>query len=168
MCIRDRQDTLIIARTDAIAVEGFEPALERAERYLDAGADVLFIEAPESDVQLAEVARRFAGRVPLLANMVEGGATPIRSTGQLAALGFKLVIFPGGTARAMVPALQAYFASLKQHGTTEPWRDRMLDLTGLNSVIGTPEILEVGARYDAETVRSKRKNRKGTGTDGDD
>ncbi|NQW09015.1 MAG: isocitrate lyase/PEP mutase family protein [Alphaproteobacteria bacterium] len=163
-----RKDTLIVARTDAIAVEGFEPALERAERYLEAGADVLFVEAPESDAQLAGIARRFADRVPLLANMVEGGATPIRSTEQLAELGFKLVIFPGGTARAVVPALQAYFASLKQHGTTDPWRDRMLDLTGLNAVIGTPEMLATGARYDAETIRSTRKDRKGTGTDGDD
>lgn len=162
-----RQDTLIIARTDAIAVEGFEPALERAERYVEAGADVLFVEAPESDDQLAEVARRFSGRVPLLANMVEGGTTPIRSTEQLSSLGFKLVIFPGGTARVVVPALQAYFASLKQHGTSDPWRGNMLDLMQLNDVIGTPEMLANGARYDPETIKAAT-SLKGTGTDGDD
>ncbi|SDF13482.1 isocitrate lyase/PEP mutase family protein [Thalassobaculum litoreum] len=162
-----RRDTLIMARTDAIAVEGFEAALDRAERYVEAGVDLLFVEAPESDAQIAEISRRFAGRVPLLANMVEGGATPIRSTEQMAEHGFKVVIFPGGTARAMVPALQAYFASLKQHGTTAPWRDRMLDLKGLNDVLGTPQMLEEGAKYDAAAV-AQGSTRKGTGTDGDD
>ncbi|MDF1793011.1 MAG: isocitrate lyase/phosphoenolpyruvate mutase family protein [Thalassobaculaceae bacterium] len=162
-----RRDTLIMARTDAIAVEGFEAALDRAERYVEAGVDLLFVEAPENDAQIAEISRRFAARVPLLANMVEGGATPIRSTGQMAEFGFKVVIFPGGTARAMVPAMQAYFASLKQHGTTAPWRDRMLDLTGLNAVLGTPDMLAEGARYDAAAV-ARTATRKGTGTDGDD
>lgn len=162
-----RRDTLIMARTDAIAVEGFEAALDRAERYVEAGVDLLFVEAPESDEQIAEISRRFADRVPLLANMVEGGATPIRSTEQMAAFGFKVVIFPGGTARAMVPALQGYFASLKQHGTTAPWRDRMLDLTELNEVLGTPEMLAQGTRYDAASV-AKTATHKGTGTDGDD
>lgn len=162
-----RHDTLIMARTDAIAVEGFEAALDRAERYVEAGVDLLFVEAPESDEQLAEISRRFAGRVPLLANMVEGGTTPIRSTDQMAEFGFKVVIFPGGTARAMVPAMQAYFASLKQHGTTAPWRDRMLDLKGLNDVLGTPEMLAEGAKYDAATV-AQSSTRIGTGTDGDD
>lgn len=162
-----RDDTLIMARTDAIAVEGFDAALDRAERYVEAGVDMLFVEAPEDDEQVAEISRRFADRVPLLANMVEGGTTPIRSTEQMAEFGFKVVIFPGGTARAMVPALQAYFASLKQHGTTAPWRDRMLDLTGLNAVLGTPEMLAEGARYDAAAM-ANRSTRKGTGTDGDD
>ncbi|WPZ33092.1 isocitrate lyase/phosphoenolpyruvate mutase family protein [Thalassobaculum sp. OXR-137] len=162
-----RRDALIMARTDAIAVEGFEAALDRAERYVEAGVDLLFVEAPENDDQIAEISRRFAGRVPLLANMVEGGATPIRSTQQMAEHGFKVVIFPGGTARAMVPTLQGYFASLKEHGTTAPWRDRMLDLTGLNDVLGTPEMLAEGAKYDAATV-AQNATRKGTGTDGDD
>lgn len=162
-----RQDTLIMARTDAIAVEGFEAALDRAERYVEAGVDLLFVEAPENDAQIAEVSRRFAGRVPLLANMVEGGSTPIRSTEQMAEHGFKVVIFPGGTTRAMVPALQSYFASLKQHGTTAPWRDRMLDLKGLNDVLGTPELLDEGAKYDAAAV-AQGSTRKGTETDGDD
>jgi 2-methylisocitrate lyase-like PEP mutase family enzyme len=74
---RASEETLIIARTDAIAVEGFQAAIDRAGAYLEAGADILFIEAPQSREQLTEVATQFAGRVPLLANMVEGGATPI-------------------------------------------------------------------------------------------
>ncbi|MEY8843171.1 oxaloacetate decarboxylase, partial [Cribrihabitans sp. XS_ASV171] len=89
------EDTLIIARTDAIAVEGFEAAIDRAETYLQAGADVLFIEAPQSREQLGEIARQFAGRVPLLANMVEGGATPITGAQDLEEQGYSIVIFPG-------------------------------------------------------------------------
>ena len=83
-----------MARTDAVAVEGFEAALERAERYLDAGADILFIEAVRSDEQMQIVNQRFAGRVPLLANMVEGGKTPVKSAEELQTLGYSIAIFP--------------------------------------------------------------------------
>ena len=145
---RASADTLIIARTDAVAVEGFEPALERAEAYLEAGADVLFVEAVRSEEQMRAVNARFAGRVPLLANMVEGGQTPVRSAADLEALGYRIAIFPGGTARAVAHTLQGYYASLKAHGTTALWRERMLDFDGLNAVIGTPELLAQGKRYD--------------------
>ena len=159
-----RDDMLIIARCDAIAVEGFEAAIDRAERYVEAGADMLFVEAPENLQQMQEITRRFKGRVPLMANMVEGGSTPITSAPDLQDIGYSLVIFPGGTARALIPALQGYFASLKEHGTTGPWRDRMLDLTGINQVVGTPETLALGARYDASNHTPTP--RKKTGTDG--
>jgi 2-methylisocitrate lyase-like PEP mutase family enzyme len=147
---RPDAETLIIARTDAIAVEGFDAALDRAEAYLGAGADILFVEAPRNDVELAEVGRRFGARVPLLANMVEGGKTPPKSAAELEALGFRLVIFPGGTARALVHCLQDYFASLRQHGSTQPWRARMVDFAEMNEIIGTPEMLRLGKRYDIE------------------
>jgi len=144
---RVSRDTLIVARTDAVAVEGFEPALERAEQYREAGADVLFIEAVTSEAQMREVNARFAG-TPLLANMVEGGQTPVKSAADLEALGYRIAIFPGGTARAVAHTLQTYYASLKAHGTTAPFRERMLDFNGLNALIGTPELLEKGKRYD--------------------
>ena len=144
---RVSRETLIVARTDAVAVEGFEPALERAERYREAGADVLFIEAVTSEAQMREVNARFAG-TPLLANMVEGGQTPVKSAADLEALGYRIAIFPGGTARAVAHTLQTYYASLKAHGTTAPFRERMLDFNGLNALIGTPELLEKGKRYD--------------------
>ena len=128
---------------------GFSQALDRAETYRDAGADMLFIEAPRSEDELAEIARRFRGRTPVMANMVEGGKTPLKDAAQLQALGFSLVIFPGGTVRALAHALAQYFASLKQHGTTAPWRDRMLDFPGMNELVGTPEMLALGRRYDA-------------------
>ncbi len=144
---RHQHETLIIARTDAVAVEGFDAALERAERYADAGADLLFIEAVHNRTQMQQVNRHLGGHCPLMANMVEGGMTPIVPAGELQALGYRLVIFPGGTVRAVTHALQGYFASLQQHGSTTPWRDAMLDFDALNTVIGTPEMLALGQRY---------------------
>jgi 2-methylisocitrate lyase-like PEP mutase family enzyme len=145
---RPDQDVLVIARTDAIAVEGFEAALGRAEAYMEAGADVLFIEAPRSADELAAIGTRFGGRVPLLANMVEGGKTPLIDAGKLDMLGFSIAIFPGGTVRVLTHALGAYFASLKAHGTTAPFRNRMLDFKGINDIVGTDDMLELGRRYD--------------------
>jgi len=123
---RQSDETLIIARTDAVAVEGFERTMERAEAYLAAGADMLFVEAPQSHDQLLQVARQFGGRVPLMANMVEGGKTPLMDAGALQEMGFDLVIFPGGIVRALARAAQDYYQSLHQHRSTAPFRDRML------------------------------------------
>ena len=144
---RRSAETLIIARTDAIAVEGFDAALERAEAYVGAGADALFIEAPRSGDELARVAQAFRGRVPLMANMVEGGATPIKGAADLQALGFDLVIFPGGIVRALALAAQEYYRSLRAHGSNQPFAERMLDFNGLNDRIGTPDLLATGRRF---------------------
>jgi 2-methylisocitrate lyase-like PEP mutase family enzyme len=144
---RHSDNTLILARTDAVAVEGLDAALERAERYLACGVDALFIEALRSDEQMQRTCSQFAGRVPLLANMVEGGKTPVKSARELGERGFRIVIFPGGTARAVVHTLQGYYSSLHQHQTTAPWQDRMLDFDGLNQVIETSELLRLGQSY---------------------
>jgi 2-methylisocitrate lyase-like PEP mutase family enzyme len=144
---RQSQGTLILARTDALAVEGFEAALDRAEAYLACGVDALFIEALRTPEQMAQACARFAGRIPLLANMVEGGKTPIQSADELGRIGFRIVIFPGGTARAVAHTLQRYYASLHTHRTTAPMRDQMLDFDQLNEVIGTAALLEEGKRY---------------------
>lgn len=145
---RPGAETLIVARTDAIAVEGLAAALDRAEAYLDAGADVLFIEAPRDQGELEAITTRFAARTALLANMVEGGATPLRDAQTLAGLGFRVAIFPGGTMRAVAHALGAYFESLARFGTTTPFRPHMLDLAGLNAILGLDGLLAEGARYD--------------------
>ncbi len=145
---RQRSDTLILARTDAVAVEGLEAALERAESYLECGVDALFIEALRTPEQMDVAFSRFARRVPLLANMVEGGKTPVQGADELGRRGFRIVIFPGGTARAVAHTLAGYYASLHQHGSTMPWRDRMLDFDGLNAVIGTGDLLALGRRYE--------------------
>jgi 2-methylisocitrate lyase-like PEP mutase family enzyme len=145
---RHSPGTLILARTDALAVEGIDAALERAERYLACGVDALFIEALRSPEQMRAACERFASRVPLLANMVEGGKTPVLGAPELGALGFRIVIFPGGTARAAAHALGRYYATLKQDGSTAAMRGEMLDFDGLNAVIGTPELLRVGKTYE--------------------
>jgi 2-methylisocitrate lyase-like PEP mutase family enzyme len=85
-----------------------------------------------------------------MANMVEGGKTPDKTASELEALGFSLVIFPGGTVRALACCFAEYFASLLQHGTTRPYRPRMVDFAGINEIIGTKEMLALGRRYDDE------------------
>jgi 2-methylisocitrate lyase-like PEP mutase family enzyme len=140
--------TLILARTDAVAVEGFEAAMDRAEAYLECGVDALFIEAVRSPEQMDLACGRFAGRIPMLANMVEGGKTPVIDAQSLGQKGYRIVIFPGGTARAVAHTLQAYYGSLHQHQTSLPWREQMLDFDGLNALIGTPELLATGQRYE--------------------
>ena len=144
---RRDEETLIIARTDAIAVEGFTAALDRAEQYFEAGADILFVEAPENREQMINMNSRFKGRVPLLANMVEGGKTPVSSAEDLEALGYSLVIFPGGTVRAISFVMQEYMANLRETGSTDLWKNRMFDFTEFNSLIGTPEMLSTGEKY---------------------
>jgi 2-methylisocitrate lyase-like PEP mutase family enzyme len=146
--VRHSSNTLILARTDALAIEGFEAALERAERYLECGVDALFIEAVRTPEQMDIACKRFASRIPLLANMVEGGKTPVQSAQELGERGYKIVIFPGGTARAVAHALQGYYASLNAHQTTLPWQNQMLDFDGLNAVIGTPALLAQGKQYE--------------------
>ena len=145
---RHSKDTLILARTDAVAVEGFEAAMDRAEHYLACGVDALFIEAVRSPEQMKAACGRFAARIPMLANMVEGGKTPVHSAAALGDLGYRIVIFPGGTARAVSHLLRRYYASLHQHQTTAPFKDEMLDFDQLNALIGTPELLELGKKYE--------------------
>lgn len=151
--------TLIVARTDAMAIEGFDAALERAERYAEAGADMLFVEAPRDAAQLGAIGQRLRGRAPLLANMVEGGKTPVMPADELARLGFRVVVFPGGLVRALAKCTESYFASLKRHGTTEPYRDHMLDFAALNALLGTPDLLAEGRRYDAANFESDKEDR---------
>jgi 2-methylisocitrate lyase-like PEP mutase family enzyme len=152
---RRSAETLIIARTDAVAVEGFERAIERAVLYRDAGADMLFVEAPKTRGDLGRMVAALGDTVPLMANMVEGGRTPPLSAAELEAIGFALVIFPGGIVRALGRMAADYYGSLAAHGTTEPFRARMLDFDALNAVIGTPEMLALGKRYETAALAKK-------------
>ena len=145
---RASEETLIIARTDAIAVEGFEAAMARAHAYLEAGADALFIEAPRSAEELAEIPRLIGTRAPLMANMVEGGATPITSASELEALGYALVIFPGGIVRALARTAEDYYASLLRAGSNRPFAERMFDFKELNERLGTADLLAQGEKWD--------------------
>lgn len=145
---RKDDSMLIIARTDARAVEGLDAALERAEAYYEAGADVLFIEAPQSIDEMRRLCDQFSGRVPLLANMVEGGKTPIKSADDLAELGYSIAIFPGGAVRAISHHLQAYYDGLLANGSNAGFADRMHDFNGLNEIIETAELLRLGKTYE--------------------
>jgi 2-methylisocitrate lyase-like PEP mutase family enzyme len=145
---RASNDTLIMARTDAVAVEGLDAAMERAAAYAECGVDALFIEALRSDVEMNTACGRFAKQLPMLANMVEGGKSPIQSASQLGERGFRIVIFPGGTARFVAAGLQHYFKTLLAHGTTSSMAGEMLSFDQLNEVIGTPALMELGKTYE--------------------
>ena len=145
---RKTSDTLIIARTDARAVEGLQEAIDRAHAYHEAGADVLFIEAPRSVDELKLIRKSFHLNIPLLANMVEGGKTPVKTANDLKSLGFNIVIFPGGAVRAATFQLQEYYAGLLENGSNAEFSKRMHDFDSLNAVIGTPELLSIGKKYE--------------------
>ena len=158
---RQSPDTLIIARTDAVAVEGFDRAIERALLYRDAGADLLFIEAPKAREELEKITNHAGGTVPLMANMVEGGKTPMLSASELETLGFSLVIFPGGIVRTLAKTATEYYASLAAHGSTERFRARMFDFIELNKLLGTPGMIEHGKHLASiETATSNDGKRK--------
>lgn len=144
---RSSEQTLIIARTDAIAVEGFEHALERAEHYRQAGADILFVEAPQAVDQMQAICQTFPD-TPLLANMVEGGKTPLLTADQLSDMGYRLVIAPGSMVRVHAFIAQQFLQSLKANGTTALFRDRMLDFKQINELLGLPDLMDQGAHYE--------------------
>ena len=145
---RSSPDILIIARTDAVGPEGLESALQRLERYERAGADLLFLEAPPNAEAYQEARARL--KAPLMANMVEGGRTPLLRREELEALGVRLVIFPGAAARAAAFAVQDLLRTLREEGTTRGYLDRMLLFDQLNEVVGLPGALEQGQKYSSD------------------
>ena len=153
---RRSRETLVIARTDAVAVEGFDRAIARAISYRDAGADILFIEAPKTRAELQRIPSAISD-VPLMANMVEGGKTPPLNASELEAIGFSLVIFPGAIVRVLARAADEFYAVLAAKGTSEPFQDRMYDFTALNELIGTPEMIALGKQYEANTKKGDNK-----------
>ena len=132
-------DFVLIARTDARAVEGLDGALSRARAYLDAGADALFVEAPESEAEVAEVAAAFPG-TPLLFNWVERGRTPMLPLESIAELGFALVIFPVATLFSATTGMQRYLAELRTAGTPLEVLDDAVDFEEFTDLVGLPEI----------------------------
>jgi 2-methylisocitrate lyase-like PEP mutase family enzyme len=145
---RQSEATLIVGRSDAAAVEDLDRAIERGRLYAEAGADILFIEAPRTRDDLQKVAGALSATAPLLANMVEGGNTPLLAADELAGIGFRIVIFPGGIVRALARTARDYYANLKAHGTNVAFQDRMFDFQELNDMLGTAEMLKNGRRYE--------------------
>jgi 2-methylisocitrate lyase-like PEP mutase family enzyme len=148
---RRSSDFLIIARTDAAAVEGLDAAIERGHIYREAGADLLFIEAPRSEPEIAAVAEAFRG-VPLLFNYAEGGKTPAVEVSKLAELGFAVVIFPISTLLAATGAMRQVLARIRADGTPRAVLDELPSFPGFLEFIGLPEIKDLERRYAAEEV----------------
>ncbi|MBT5428800.1 MAG: carboxyvinyl-carboxyphosphonate phosphorylmutase [Rhodospirillaceae bacterium] len=145
---RRDDNTIIIARTDAIAVEGYESALDRAHGYIESGADGLFVEAFERNEQINHAISTLDKNIPQLVNMVEGGQTPLMPADKLERLGFSIVIFPGALVRVIAHAADQYFRFLKSNGSTINYQNNMFDFNELNVLLGTDKMLELGEKYD--------------------
>ena len=138
-------DFVVIARTDAIAVEGFAAAIDRASAYIAAGADMIFVEAPTSENEIAEVAKRLPGWK--LINMFEGGKTPLVPVPRLEALGYHLVIIPSDTQRAAIKGMQRVLAAIAQDGSAASMRNDMVSFKEREALIDTAGYLERGKQY---------------------
>jgi 2-methylisocitrate lyase-like PEP mutase family enzyme len=145
---RASRDFLVIARTDARTTLGLDEALRRAERYLKAGADVLFVESPESVDEMRAIGERFRG-VPLLANMVEGGRTPLLSKIELEQTGYKIAIFPALGFLAAGAALENAFKQLKSEGSSSGMATPLYDFKRFSELMGFERIAEFDRRYRA-------------------
>lgn len=142
---RTSGDFLIIARTDARSALGLDEALRRAEAYARAGADILFVESPESQDEMRQIGRNF--ELPLLANMVEGGRTPVLSQQELEAIGYKLAIFPVTALLAATQAMKAVYESFKQTGSSAGISTPLMPFADLTKLMGFEEIWEFEKRY---------------------
>jgi 2,3-dimethylmalate lyase len=144
---RTDPDLVIIARTDAVAVEGLDEALSRARSFAEAGADVLFVEAPTSEEDIARVAKELSGVAPLVFNWAEGGRTPPLSLERIAELGFSLVIYPIGTLLAATAGIRSLLATLKAEGTPVSALDALPTFGQFTDLIGLPEIQSLEQRF---------------------
>jgi methylisocitrate lyase len=147
---REDDDFVLIARTDARAVEGFEAAVERSEAYLDAGADVLFFEAPTSEAELRRVGEEFGDDVPLVANMTEGGETPLFTAEEFEAMGFDVVLYPATGFKAAARAMRDVYEEIAETGTQKGVMDELVSWQGRNDITGLDAIVELEEKYSTE------------------
>ncbi|MHC1761976.1 MAG: oxaloacetate decarboxylase [Negativicutes bacterium] len=143
---RTNPDTVIIARTDSRAVYDLKEAIRRGWTYFDAGADALFIEAPQDEAELKAIGHSFPGKI-LLANMVEGGKTPLMTSAQLQELGFRIVFWPCTALYTVFKALEDVFSELKNSGTTAGATEKMNSFQQFNALVGLPEYTALEKRY---------------------
>lgn len=149
--LEERRDpaTVVIARTDALAVEGVQAAVDRANAYADAGADLLFIEAPPTLELLAALPGRVGA--PLVANMVEGGVTPLLDADALGAMGYRVVLFANTALRAAMLAIQSTLRQLRESGGSAGMVDRLIGWEERQRLVGKPEVDRLEARYAADS-----------------
>ena len=138
-------DFVLIARTDAIAVEGFDAAIDRACAYIEAGADMAFVEAPTTEDEIAEVARRVPGWK--LINMFQGGKTPLVPVPRLKELGYHVIIIPSDTQRAAIKAMQRVLAAIARDGSAAAMAADMATFKEREAVVDTSGFLDRGKRY---------------------
>jgi methylisocitrate lyase len=143
---REGDDLVIIGRTDARQPLGLEEAIRRGKLYRDAGADVVFVEAPRSVDELRDVAKAIPD-APLFANMIEGGKTPLLSAQELRDLGYKMVVYPLSALFSAAKAVEATFRALFESQTTASRQDAMVSFTEFEELIGVPEWQELERRY---------------------
>jgi 2-methylisocitrate lyase-like PEP mutase family enzyme len=151
---RGASDLVIIARTDAIAAAGFDEALARAQAFLDAGADVIFVEAPRGRDELREIGRRIPGIK--VANIVEGGRTPIVPAAELAAMGFRLALYANLALRSSVKAVQESLAHLRHHGDSSAILDRMITMDERARVTEKPVLDDLEKRFVTSVASTRR------------
>ena len=138
-------DFVIMARTDAIAVNGLDDALERMAFYHETGVDMLFVEAPQSVEDMRRICQELDG--PCMANMIDGGQTPILSMRELAGIGFAVVTYPLATTYVVAHALQEYMTHLANHGTTKGYENKMLNFDEFNQIVGLEELRKREEEY---------------------
>ncbi|GEL22404.1 isocitrate lyase-family enzyme [Pseudonocardia sulfidoxydans NBRC 16205] len=144
---RSDPDFLIIARTDSAAVEGVDAAIQRAHAFADAGADLLFVEAPESVEEINRVAKALSGDAPLVFNWAEGGRTPPLTLDELATIGFSLVYFPISTLLSATAGMRRALRELKEQGTPATLLAELPAFDEFTSIVGLPEIRSLETRY---------------------
>jgi len=144
---KQTEDFVLIARTDAIAVNGFEDAIERARAYAQAGADVLFVEAPRTIEEMKRIPELLSD-VPLLVNMVEGGGkTPLLPVRELEAMGFRIAIYPASAWMAAIKAMQGVLRELKEQGSTDGFSEHMVSFQEMFEVVGLAQYRALEAKY---------------------
>jgi len=138
-------DLVLIARTDALAVEGFAAAIERGHAYAEAGADMIFVEAPTTEAEIEAVAKRL--RHPLLINMFQGGKTPLVALDRLARWGYRVVIIPSDLQRASIRAMEDVLVAIKRDGNSAAVIDRMASFQEREAIVDTPGLLALDRRF---------------------
>ncbi|MDI6763853.1 MAG: isocitrate lyase/PEP mutase family protein [Thermodesulfobacteriota bacterium] len=151
-------DLIIMARTDAIATDGLEEAIERGNRYAEAGADLIFVEAPTSREEMLRINREI--KAPTKAIQIEGGKTPLLTVKELEDLGFNVVVYPNVTVYATAWALRGLWEGLKKNGSTKHWLDKIIPFDEFNTLVGLDKVRELESCYYKDLFASLQKQSK--------
>jgi 2-methylisocitrate lyase-like PEP mutase family enzyme len=146
LATRSDPDFCIIARTDARGVNGFDDAIARAKAFAQLGVDAIFVEAPQSEAELAEIPQRVPD-VPLLVNVFKGGKTPMLPVERLEKMGYRIAIYPSETQRAAIYAMRKALGTLKKEGTTEAMDDALTTFKERDKIVGLDDWQSIEQRY---------------------